>query len=216
MAVVFRRAVVASAALVLAWCGAAAAQTAVSASPAGPERLAPATQTAQAQPAPSGVKILDEAKLGFLLHDVGVGGHHKEPGYDVNLEMLFASPEIFKILWSPRPHVGTDINTDGRTTSYYAGLTWGGVFYRPNVFVGDGFFAYLALGGAVHDGKLSTTDPQRKSLGSHVLFREGLDVGYQLSPALSVAGFIDHISNANLANRNEGLTNGGMRVGFKF
>jgi lipid A 3-O-deacylase len=162
------------------------------------------------------VKILDEVKFGLLAHDIPLGGHHREEGFDINLEFLFASPDIFRLIWSPRPHVGADINVYGKTSSYYAGLTWGGIFYEPHVFVGDGIFAYLSLGGSVNDGKISTTDPTRKSLGSHVLFREGLDLGYQLSPRLSLAAFIDHISNANLANRNEGLTNAGMRVGFKF
>ncbi len=68
----------------------------------------------------------------------------------------------------------------------------------------------------MNDGKISTRDPKRKSLGSHILFKEGVDLGYQLNDVVSVAVFIDHISNAGLANRNEGITNGGLRFGYKF
>ena len=92
----------------------------------------------------------------------------------------------------------------------------GGVFYRPGWSRGDGFFGYFSEGGSVNDGKISTTNPARKSLGSHVLFKEGLDLGYQFNDVISLAAFVDHISNAGLANRNEGLTSAGMRVGYKF
>ncbi len=184
------------------------------------QTVAPPAQQAQSNAAPpSGpapVKILDEVKFGALAHDVALGGHHRESGTDVNLELLFASPEIFKYILRPRPHVGADINSDGKTSNYYAGLTWGGIFYRPNVFVGDGFFGYFSFGPSVNDGLISTTDRTRKSLGSHVLFKEGIDLGYQLSPRLSLAAFVDHISNAGLANRNEGITNAGARIGVKF
>ena len=88
--------------------------------------------------------------------------------------------------------------------------------YQPGWSRGDGFFATLAVGGAIHDGKLDTTDPKRKSLGSRILFREGVDLGYRFNEHISVSAFVDHISNANLAHRNEGLTNGGMRLGYRF
>jgi lipid A 3-O-deacylase len=175
-----------------------------------------AQSTAQTPPSPAAVKILDEFKIGLLAHDVALFGHHRERGVDGNFELLFASPDILRYIWSPRPHIGVDANVNGKTTSYYAGLTWGGIFYQPGWNRDDGFFAYLAIGGSVNDGKISTTDPHRKSLGSHELFREGLDIGYRFNSIVSFSGFVDHISNANLANRNEGLTNAGGRVGFKF
>src|SRR5204863_344645 len=77
---------------------------------------------------PRPLRILDEIKVGGLAHDVGLGGHHRESGADVNLEVLFASPDIFKVILAPRPHFGVDINSNGKTSSYYGGLTWGGVF----------------------------------------------------------------------------------------
>jgi len=53
-------------------------------------------------------------------------------------------------------------------------------------------------------------------IDDHALFRESVELGYQLTPNLSVSGFVDHMSNANLAPRNAGLTDAGARLGFKF
>jgi hypothetical protein len=48
------------------------------------------------------------------------------------------------------------------------------------------------------------------------LFRESLELGYQLTPNMSISGFLDHMSDANLAPKNAGLTDAGARLGFKF
>jgi len=216
--------VAATSVMALAWPGAGTAQTAAVSQPPAPllnAQTAGSTQTAQAPapqppPSPTAIRILDEMKVGLLAHDIGFLGHHKESGLDVNLELLFASPDFFKYILSPRPHLGADLNDDGKTSNYYFGLTWGGVFYSPNWNRGDGFFAYLGVGGSVNDGRIFTHDPTRKSLGSYELFHEGLDIGYQLNSVVSVSAFLDHISNASLAAHNQGITNGGARVGLKF
>jgi lipid A 3-O-deacylase len=216
--------VAATSVMALAWPGAGTAQTTAMSPPPVPlpsVQTADATQTAQAAapqppPSPAPARILDEMKVGLLAHDIGFLGHHKESGLDGNVELLFASPDFLKYIWSPRPHLGADLNDNGNTSNYYFGLTWGGVFYSPNWSRDDGFFAYLGVGGSVNDGRIFTHDPTRKSLGSHELFHEGLDIGYRLNRVISVSGFIDHISNADLATHNQGITNGGARVGFKF
>ena len=46
--------------------------------------------------------------------------------------------------------------------------------------------------------------------------RDSLELGYQLIPNLSVSGFLDYISNVDLAAHNAGLTDAGARFGFKF
>ena len=56
----------------------------------------------------------------------------------------------------------------------------------------------------------------RKKLGSTALFRESLELGYQATPSLSISAFVDHMSNADLAPHNAGLTDAGARLGFKF
>jgi len=172
-------------------------------------------------PAPAAAqgKLVDEVKVGVLSHDVGFLGHHVEGGADVNLEVLFTSPDILGFIGSPRPHIGGDINTDGRTSDGYFGPTWG-IMLIQNLFgAGDGIFANGSLGGAVHDGSPLTgavQPPGRKLLGSRILFRESAELGYQVTPQLSVSAILDHISNANLAPRNAGITNAGARLGVKF
>ncbi len=162
------------------------------------------------------VPFVDELKIGGLAHDVTLLGRHVESGADVNIEALFTSPDFLAILGSPRPHVGADINTSGNTSDVYTGLTWEmtllhGVF-NPN----DGIFVNGSLGGALQDGYEDSAPPGRKRLGSPVLFRESVELGYQFTQRVSFSAFVDHISNANLAPRNAGITSVGGRLGFKF
>src|SRR5438477_10314219 len=132
-------------------------------------------------PAAAQLNIVDEVKAGILAHDVGFLGHHLEKGPDVNLEMLFTPPDLLAVIGSPRPHVGADINTSGKTSDGYFGLTWG-IMLLQNLFQpGDGLFANGSLGGAVHDGDPLTgaqQPPGRKLLGSRILFRESAELGY--------------------------------------
>jgi lipid A 3-O-deacylase len=165
------------------------------------------------------LKIVDEVKAGVLAHDVGFLGHHVEDGADVNLEMLFTPPDLLGVIGSPRPHIGADINTAGKTSDGYFGLTWGITLIQSLFNPGDGIFANGSLGGAIHDASPLTgavPPPGRKLLGSRILFRESAELGYQINPTVSVSAFLDHISNANLAPRNAGITSAGSRVGFKF
>ena len=174
--------------------------------------FAPGRATAQ-------TKLVDEVKVGALSHDVGFLTHHVEGGADVNLEVLFASPDALRVIGSPRPHIGADINTAGNTSDGYLGLTWGWTLL-PSVFGGGALYANGSLGGAVQDGftgtKTSVAPPGRKLLGSSVLFRESAELGYQMTPIVSISAILDHISNANLAPRNAGITSAGARLGFKF
>src|SRR5258708_5388587 len=55
--------------------------------------------------------ILDEAKVGVLAHDVGIFGSNVEKGAEVNGEVLFTSPDILKVIGTPRPTVGAAWNT---------------------------------------------------------------------------------------------------------
>lgn len=170
-------------------------------------------------PSVAQVKFVDEVKIGALAHDVGFLGHHVEGGADVNIEMLFVSPELLRVIGSPRPHIGADINTDGNTSDGYFGLTWGFTLLHGIVAPDDGIFLNGSLGGAIHDGSPLTGAVQprgHKLLGSRILFRESLELGYQINPVVSVSALLDHISNANLAPRNAGITSAGARLGFRF
>jgi lipid A 3-O-deacylase len=165
------------------------------------------------------IKFVDEVKIGALSHDVGFLTHHVEGGADVNLEVLFVSPDLLGLIGSPRPHIGADINTAGNTSDGYFGLTWGWTLL-PSLYGAGAVFANGSLGGAVQDGFTGTATsiapPGRKLLGSQVLFRESAELGYQITPIVSVSAILDHISNANLAPRNAGITSAGARLGFRF
>jgi lipid A 3-O-deacylase len=196
-----------------------------------PSPPSPTTATAPAPPAAAGVTfgfaplpanpnpagIIDEVKTGLLAHDVGFLGDHTERGFDVNLEMLFTSPDLLAILGSPRPHIGADINTAGDTSDLFGGLTWG-ISLIQNLFrPGDAVFLNGSLGGALQDGYSDGTPLRKhKKLGSPVLFRESAELGYQVTPTISISAILEHISNADLAQHNAGITSAGGRVGFKF
>jgi lipid A 3-O-deacylase len=160
--------------------------------------------------------IVDEFKFGVLAHDIGLFDRHVESGADINFEMLFTPPEFFRVIGSPRPHLGGSLNTAGNTNAGYFGLTWGITLIQNLFGWGGSVFANGSLGGALQDGYTNSAPPDRKKLGSTALFRESLELGYQLTPNLSVSGFVDHMSNANLAPHNAGITDAGARLGFKF
>ncbi len=180
--------------------------------------VAAACAAAVLRPAPSAAqsKIVDEIKVGGLAHDVTFLGRHVESGADINLEVLFTSPELLSVIGSPRPHLGADINTDGNTSDGYFGLTWGIRLIQNLFHQDDAIFLNGSLGAAVQDGYVDSAPPGRKRLGSPVLFRESLELGYQITPQVSFAPFVDHISNANLGRHNAGITSAGGRLGFKF
>ena len=161
-------------------------------------------------------QIVDEFKFGVLAHDIGLFDRHVESGADFNFEMLFTPPDFLAVIGSPRPHVGGSLNTAGNTNAGYFGLTWGITLIQNLFRSGDGVFVNGSLGGALQDGFTNNAPPDRKKMGSTALFRESVELGYQLTPTVSVSGFVDHMSNANLAPHNAGITDAGARLGLKF
>lgn len=162
--------------------------------------------------------FIDEIKLGVEAHDITLGGSHKENGADINEEILFVSPSFLSIIGAPRPHLGGQINTAGNTDQAYFGLTWGLPLFDAILGRSDALTIYGSLGGAYQDGfqNESAIPTNRKALGAPVLFRESVELGYQLGTVAAISVIVDHISNANLASHNAGITNAGARIGFKF
>lgn len=158
--------------------------------------------------------ILSEVKFGLLEHDVGFLGTAKEPGRDINAELLFVSPDFLSFAFSPRPHLGFSVNTAGATSLAYAGLTW---IYYP---FETGALGHLWIspfgGGTVHNGKLHSHDPKRKSNGSRVLFHFGAEIGVDLTDQMNISAYYEHSSNAWLADKNEGINSAGIRIGWRF
>ncbi len=166
-----------------------------------------------------------ELKFGLLAHDVHfLGG--KEHGVDVNPEIIFQSP--FSDAWAatlppylrwmvqPRPTIGGEINTAGFTNQAYLGGTWSWLLASNVVQPSDGIALSFFFGPAFNDGDIIAKAPDHKSLGSHILFREALELGYLINPVYQVSAFFDHVSNGGLAKQNQSINDVGIRLGMRF
>lgn len=173
---------------------------------------------AVAAPAAAQPVFFDELRGGVFAHSVD------EPGpdgafwnvtriEDANVELLFTPPDsdFWRILGSPRPHVGATVNFGGLESMAYAGLTWTWHVFDTPLFV-EGTF-----GAAVTNGATSGAVFPARNLGCPVQFRESASLGYQVTPQASVMLTLEHASHAYLCGENNrGLTNLGMRFGWKF
>lgn len=174
--------------------------------------LAPAVPAAAAAvPAAYSVWPGYELRLGVFAHDPW---SPEKGSVDINAEAL--TPRLFAIedaTWrwlAPRAHIGATVNTAGKTSSLYAGLSW-------TVDIGEKVFVEASFGGAVHNGKTGTlVYPDHNALGCSPLFRESASIGYRFTPALSIMATVEHLSNGGLCTQNRGLTNVGARVGYSF
>jgi hypothetical protein len=151
---------------------------------------------------------VSEVRVGVLAHDVGPFSARKEEGADINVEVLFKDLAWFK-KFGVRPHIGGSINTSNDTSQAYFGLT-------GTAPIGRRLFFELSLGGAVHNGNKNVGEIGRKDLGCRVLFRESVAGGVYLGKHATLSVMLDHISDANLCEKNEGLESVGVRYGWRF
>ena len=151
-----------------------------------------------------------EIRAGVLAHDVPDlwSGFSLESGVDINAEVLFGYGLPF-LGGTIRPAVGASVNTAGDTSRAYVDARW-------EIEAPSGIFFGLGLGAAIHDGLLEPTRPDRKALGSRVLFHIPIEVGLRLDQHNSISVYFEHTSNAGLADYNEGLDSIGIRYGYRF
>lgn len=165
-------------------------------------------------------QLIDEVRVGFLDHDTGLVGSSKEDGVDLVVEAFSQPVEALDFIGSPRVVVGAILNSEDQTNQLYAGLqaqwTFADDVFRPN----DGFFVEGLVAVAYHDGKIdvrnTAEDAEWKSHGSEFLFRTGFGVGYRFNETWSLTATFAHISNANLAEPNQGANDIGLRLGMRF
>jgi lipid A 3-O-deacylase len=171
-------------------------------------------QDAKAQKSPERALSSDLVygiRFGLLAHDVGGFWSHSraESGVDINAEIVFKKPRFEIWRGIIQPNLGVSINSQGDTSKAYGGLL--GEFLFDN-----GYFVNSGVGLAVHDGQLESKDSNKKQLGSRVLFRIPIEFGFTISERHRISIMFDHMSNAYLANPNEGMDTVGVRYGFQF
>lgn len=147
---------------------------------------------------------------GILAHGIPVWSRagFEERGVTFNGEIDFA-PILEILRGSIHPELGADLTTDGATSYAYADLKY-------EITGPWGLFFGAGLGLAVHDGYLAATSPYHNALGSRVLFHVPLEAGIAFAEHYRVSIYFEHVSNAYLANPNEGLDNMGLRFGYRF
>lgn len=161
-------------------------------------------------PASANDGILTELRLGILDHDSDLVRERKETSDpDINIEARFASPEFLDWAFAPNPLIGANINTGSGTSLAYAGLGW--TFYLT-----DAIFADFTLGGAIHDGETDKRTADSRNYGCRLNFHESVSLGYSFDEHNAIMVGFDHMSNASLCDRNDGLTNIGIRYAYKF
>lgn len=152
-----------------------------------------------------------ELRVGMLAHDVdGLwSGESKEEGPDLCMALIINHALFDFFSATAYPSVGASLNTRGDTSMVYGGflLQWE---------TASAFFFSTGLGLALHDGELDTDSANRKSMGSRVLFRIPIEVGYAVNRHHRIVLAFDHVSNAYLASPNEGMDSLGLVYGYQF
>ncbi len=152
-----------------------------------------------------------ELKAGALAHDVDglwSGFSLEREAVDLNVEVIL-SPSL-PFLWGAiRPALGGTLNVHGDTSHAYLDARW-------EVDTPSGIFFAVGLGAALHDGHLDPDALDRKALGSRVLFHIPVEIGYRLDGHNSLSVYFEHLSNAGLADVNEGIDFLGVRYGYRF
>ncbi|HKJ62044.1 MAG TPA: acyloxyacyl hydrolase [Hyphomicrobiales bacterium] len=155
--------------------------------------------------------LVSEVKVGVLAHDVPdlwSGFQREEDSVDINAELLLSPSAVF-FGGTLRPAIGASVNTAGDTSHAYIDARWQYDF--P-----DGLFFSAGLGGAVHDGNLDPSDPDRKALGSRLLFHIPVELGYQIDDHNNLSVYFEHTSNGYTQDFNEGLDRLGIRYGYRY
>lgn len=178
-----------------------------------------ATAQAQGNGELSNTFGLEEFRAGVFFHNAYGGFVPTDPNNfdfsyleDVSFSALFASPDLDAFRWigSPRPEIGATLSLAGRENLVHANLNWQfGIFDSP-------LYLELGLGGALTDGQLTGAVAPARNFGCALNFYESAGIGAHLSENITATLRYEHISNLGLCTPNQGLSNIGLMVGFKF
>ena len=150
-----------------------------------------------------------EIRAGILAHDVPLWSRtRQEGGVDFNAELIFGFPKFELLSGIVYSNLGISLNSQGDTSKIYSGLLWEYMWDTR-------LFLNLGLGLAAHDGQLDPND-EKKALGSRILFRIPIEFGLLFTRHQGLSIMFDHVSNAYLADPNEGLDTIGLRYIYRF
>ena len=146
-----------------------------------------------------------EFRLGIMQHDIkGSLKQRHEHGQNVIVEYIFDSQYEFL---RGVPHIGVTINNRGYTSAIYTGLSW-------RVNLSPALFLDATFGAGLNNAERKKRK-KRQAAGSNLLFRESLSLGAYIGN-YTISIMIDHMSNARLTPPNPGITDFGVRIGYKF
>jgi lipid A 3-O-deacylase len=152
----------------------------------------------------------NEVRGGVMAYDRGLFSTDDFSGVVINGELVFASPDVLAVIGSPRPYIGFDFAiADDPIHFVYGGLTW-------DFRLTDRLYLGASLGGAVTTAENLESPTSYKALGCRVLFHVGAALGYDVRDNWTVQAYMDHFSNANLCEPNNGAEAVGVRIGYRF
>ncbi len=170
-------------------------------------------------------QLVEEFRAGVMAHNICVTdckNADKEDGQNVQGEFVFASPGVFRYIFSPRPYVMGSVNTAGETSFGAIGLVWNWDF-------APGWSFEPSLGYAIHNGETRnpfvTGTPAAAAfgadnllLGSEDLFRTGLALNRDFGENWGGQILYEHLSHGQIlgTGRNQGLDSLGVRVYWRF
>jgi lipid A 3-O-deacylase len=173
--------------------------------------LSPSPEGQIVAPAPLPTMLGWEFRGGVYAHDP----LSPEAGsVDLNAEILapklWDTPDPFWSIFIPHPDVGTSISVGGKTSNLWGGAAW-------NYDITQRIFFSPTFGVGINDGKTgNNVPPGWNTIGCNWWFHESASFGYRLSDNWSLMATIEHSSNAGLCSENRGLTNAGLRLGYRF
>lgn len=163
--------------------------------------------------------VIDELRFGLHAHDVDYAGlpfrfseYDLSQIEDISFDVLFVSPQLDAFRWigSPRPEFGMTVNLDGQESLAHLGLTWQLRLFETPLYL-EGTF-----GAAGHTGYNKGAPPGYKDFGCSINFYERYGIGANLGDHATATLTYEHTSNNGWCDANDGLSNFGLRVGWKF
>ncbi|MCD7058293.1 acyloxyacyl hydrolase [Pelagibacterium xiamenense] len=162
--------------------------------------------------------MLDEIRAGVFFHSAYDGFLPTGDNWDlsrledVKVSALFNLPAhpVVEFIGSPRLEVGGTLNFAGWENLIHANLNWQfGLFDTP-------LYIELGFGGALTDAALDGAPSPGRDMGCPLNFYDTAGIGAHVTENVTVTLRYEHISNLDLCENNDGLSNLGLMVGFTF